>query len=126
MKKRLAMVFLVLLAMPFGAAAQASFNLSWGVTGLVQSKIVEVEFDLTFGLEYYALHGAFTSANDLSLPSRGTCFLTSTGGATCTATMGSQSMLLDIEPDLNGTIAIFSPLGDLVERGSMTIKSVQE
>lgn len=125
MKISKAAVLFVLLLLPLGASAEADFTISWDVSGLAKSKIALLEFDLTLGTDFYALHGAFTSTNDLSLPSRGTCYLTEAGGATCHATMGSQSMLLDIEPDLKGAITIFGPSGDLVERGSLKLSSLK-
>lgn len=123
MKVRVTVALLSLLLFPLATLAQSELTAVWDVTGLEVSNVASVEFDVHLGSNYYALHGAFTSVNNVSMPSTGTCFVTSSGGVACNVTMGSQNSVLDIDPDLNGTITVFDALGELLETGSLTFRA---
>jgi len=123
MKLRLSISLLALL-LSHGASAQSDYTVRWGVDGLTQNKIIALVYDLDVGSTHYSMHGSYGFENELFLPSTGSCFPTSEGGAFCNVSINGLNGLLDIGSDLNGTITIVGVNGETIESGSITNKSI--
>tara|TARA_R100001377_G_scaffold50843_2_gene29648 strand:- start:4917 stop:5297 length:381 start_codon:yes stop_codon:yes gene_type:complete len=108
----------------FNTFAQSDYTVSWGASGLSGSGLVSLKYDLDVGSSFYAIHGAYTLNNGLSIPSTGTCFSTNAGGVLCNITMNAFNGALNIGQNLNGTITIFDQNGQQIEAGVLTMKSL--
>lgn len=113
--KKIIAIFTVMFVFISTAVAQSDASLTWSVQGVQAVK--EVSIDADFTSRYIAANGIVTSTDGVSIPVTGTCFGATNGGAYCSFFIGAGgTMILDLQPSLNGTLRTLD--NNLVEQDS--------
>lgn len=106
--------------------AQSDFSVTWDVTGLQDGSddIISVTYDIDLGTQYVSAHGAVNLSTGLSVPSTGTCFISSTDNVFCNLSFGTQIIVLDIGGDaLSGTIRKADGAG-IIDSGTVILSDI--
>lgn len=93
----------VLLVSPLAAASDYAAN--FAVTGAIAGvNYTRLELDITRHKRYLAVNGALETAANIGSPVTGTCQFSASGGVFCILQNGFINYILDLGPNLSGTM----------------------
>ncbi len=116
----------MLLLFSNSASANADFSIIWDIGGLniEGDTLIELALDIEVGIEFLNVYGVVTFQDEFSSPAVGSCFFTPDDGVFCTVQVTNFSVVLDIDPNLNGLATILDSEGFTVDEGTIALNSV--
>ena len=92
---------------------------------LTEAGYTGMELDITGTGRFYGVNGSLKSNSGLFSPVSGTCQPTPAGGVFCLLQSGFVSYILDLGPNLTGTIKITDGGGAVFGATSVTLSSLR-
>lgn len=113
-----------LLLLTPAAFAQSDHSVEWIVSGV--PNINGLQLDVNIGTKFVAVNGVFTGTlGGPHVPVVGTCY-SRTNDLFCSIQLGAGSTsFLSLTTSLSGTFVSVNAAGTVVERGTLTLRSVR-
>jgi hypothetical protein len=123
---RILTVAIVLACLSTSAAAQATYKLTWKVTGFLAGGVdfPWLELDVATTGRYLAAHGAILTESRQLSPASGTCVQTVTGYV-CNLQIDRNSYFLSVDAQLNGKLTGRDAAGNALPEATVTLHSKQ-